>query len=101
MDTEGFGAQDATQDSDARVFVLACLLCSVLVYNSMGAIQESAISNLSFIANMSRHIQMSSSQSGAPNDVADVFPAFLWILRDFTLTMRDEVQRRRMWMAAP
>ena len=33
MDTEGFGAKDASQDSDAKLFSLATLLCSLLIYN--------------------------------------------------------------------
>ncbi len=33
LDTEGFGAPGASVDSDAQVFALASLLCSLLVYN--------------------------------------------------------------------
>ena len=33
LDTEGFGAPGATVDSDAQIFALASLLCSLLVYN--------------------------------------------------------------------
>jgi hypothetical protein len=36
MDTEGFGAPGATVDTDAQVFALAVLMCSLLVYNRLG-----------------------------------------------------------------
>eukprot|EP01138_Halocafeteria_seosinensis_P006162 gb/GECG01006301.1/.p1 GENE.gb/GECG01006301.1/~~gb/GECG01006301.1/.p1 ORF type:complete len:198 (+),score=25.44 gb/GECG01006301.1/:1-594(+) len=58
MDTEGLGSMDTSQEHDARVFALATLLCSHLIYNSVGAIDEDALGNLSFIANLSRHIQV-------------------------------------------
>ncbi len=38
---------------------MAVLLCSTLVYNSLGSIDENAIANLSFIAQLSKHIRIS------------------------------------------
>lgn len=73
MDTEGLGSAGSkgsvTEDHDARIFALATLLSSLLVYNSVGVIDEDAISNLSFIANITRHVQVKStnpSSSSAP-----------------------------------
>jgi hypothetical protein len=43
LDTEGIGAAGATAEHDARVFSLATLICSLLIYNSVGAIDEDAI----------------------------------------------------------
>ncbi len=83
MDTEGFGASDATVDSDAKLFSLATLLCSLLIYNrcphpcrrvhvrfsrvmlgvcSVGAIDEEAITSLAFIADLTKHIHTKMSQ---------------------------------------
>ena len=55
LDTEGIGGTRATVEYDTRIFSLAVLLCSTLVYNSLGSIDESAISNLSFVANLPAH----------------------------------------------
>ena len=67
MDTEGLGSAGSkgsvTEDHDARIFALATLLSSLLVYNSVGVIDEDAISNLSFIANITRHVQIKSSNN--------------------------------------
>ena len=61
LDTEGVSSTEANAEHDARVFALAVLLSSVVIYNSVGVIDEDAISGLGFIANLTRHIQ---AQSG-------------------------------------
>ncbi|KAL3658055.1 hypothetical protein V7S43_016899 [Phytophthora oleae] len=95
LDTEGMGGLEASQQYDARIFSLATLLCSKLIYNSQGSVDEKAISGLSFIANLAKHIKVSASGEGAGED-EDVmqfhsfFPSFLWVVRDFTLELVDE-----------
>lgn len=59
------GAAGSTAEHDARVFSLATLLCSVLLYNSVGAIDEEAVQSLSFVANLTKHIQLRSGAGGA------------------------------------
>ena len=49
LDVEGFGSMEKGSDYDSRVFSLATLLCSRLVYNSKGSIEESAIQSLAFV----------------------------------------------------
>ena len=95
IDTEGFGAFDEDQNHDIRIFTLAILLCSYFVYNSLGSIDENAIQSLSFVINLSKHIQMKNTHNGNfndtdPEDLANLFPSFLWILRDFSLQLVDE-----------
>ena len=41
LDTEGIGGTRATVEYDTRIFSLAVLLCSTLVYNSLGSIVHS------------------------------------------------------------
>lgn len=53
VDTEGLGAFDEEQNHDTKIFLLALLLSSLLIYNSMGPIDENAISNLSLVVNLS------------------------------------------------
>ena len=95
LDTEGLGGLEADAHYDTRIFSLATLLCSTLVYNSLGSIDESAISNLSFVANLSRHIRVSDhGDSGASeldaHEFHKFFPSFVWVVRDFALDLVDE-----------
>jgi hypothetical protein len=95
LDTEGIGGVEGDAKYDARIFSLAILLCSTLVYNSLGSIDETAISNLSFIAQLSNHIKITSSNPNAKDDEEDaaeffkIFPSFIWVVRDFALQLVD------------
>eukprot|EP00741_Cyanophora_paradoxa_P011792 tig00020563_g11396.t1 len=93
VDTEGLGATDNTQSHDARIFSLAVLLSSLFVYNSAGPIDEHAIQNLSFVANLTRHIHVKSRPTGDVDDGLEFhayFPSLLWVLRDFGLELKHE-----------
>jgi hypothetical protein len=110
IDTEGIGALSADHTHDTRIFTLALLLSSLFVcahpmppspqqypptnarrYNSTGAIDEAALSNLGLIVNLTKHIQVHSGTKGEDDgsDFATFFPEFLWILRDFALILKD------------
>jgi hypothetical protein len=43
VDSEGIGAFNEDQNHDTRIFLLALLLSSYFVYNSMGSIDENAL----------------------------------------------------------
>ena len=58
LDTEGLGGLEVDQKYDVQIFALATLLCSHLVYNSLGSIDENTINNLSFVANLSQYIRV-------------------------------------------
>ena len=102
LDTEGIGDTKSSSDYDTRIFSLAVLLCSTLIYNSLGSIDESAISNLSFVANLSQHVQVKAKQSSEgetdtgteieseSNALSSFFPSFMWVIRDFALELVDE-----------
>jgi hypothetical protein len=64
LDTEGIGSPGSTPEHDARIFSLAVLLSSLLVFNSLGAIDEESLGTLSFVAQLSQLIQ------AAPDRVA-------------------------------
>ncbi len=53
IDSEGIGACSEDQNHDTRIFLLALLLSSYFIYNSMGTIDENALQNLSLIVNLS------------------------------------------------
>ena len=86
IDSEGIGGLDEDQNHDMRIFTLALLLCSFFVYNSMGSIDESALSNLSFVTNISKHIATST-------DLTNHMPKFMWVVRDFSLQLVDEKEK--------
>ena len=96
MDTEGLGAVNATDTHDSRIFALALLLSSYFIYNSVGTIGEAAISTLSLVANLSKHIRLQSSDESSAAELAEYFPDFMWVVRDFALELVDEKGDRIM-----
>ena len=68
MDTEGLGALDEDSNHDVRIFSLAILLSSYFLYNSMGSIDENALSQLSLVINLTKNIQV---KSGGMNEDVD------------------------------
>lgn len=92
IDTEGLGAYDEDENHDAKIFLLAMLLSSLLIYNSVGTIDENALNSLSLVINLSKKIQLKAGGSESQEDVdalAKMFPSFLWVLRDFALKLVD------------
>lgn len=92
IDTEGIGALDEDQTHDTRIFTLAILASSCFIYNSVGSIDENAIQNLSLVVHLTKHIQLSTgsnTEEQDPDKIANYFPSFFWVVRDFTLQMTD------------
>ena len=90
IDSEGIGALDESTDHDTRIFSLAVLLSSHFVYNSVGAIDENALSNLSLVVNITKHIHLNSSgPKEGQGSYSEYFPEFMWVVRDFTLRLVD------------
>ena len=58
IDTEGLGAFDEDDNHDTKIFLLALLLCSQLIYNSVGSIDENVLNNLSLVVNLSKSLQI-------------------------------------------
>ena len=54
VDSEGIGAFNEDKNHDTRIFLLALLLSSYFIYNSMGTIDETALQSLSLIVNLSK-----------------------------------------------
>ncbi len=95
MDTEGLGALDEDSNHDVRIFSLAILLSSYFIYNSMGSIDENALSQLSLVINLTKNIQVKSggmNEDVDPEELAQYFPSFMWVVRDFTLQLVDSEQ---------
>ena len=88
IDTEGFGGMDENANHDSRIFLFSLLLSSYFIYNSVGSIDENALTTLNLIINLAKEIQTKSNSKNG-EDIAS-FPAFLWVVRDFTLMLQDK-----------
>ena len=92
IDSEGIGAFDEDENHDTKIFLLALLLSSFFIYNSMGTIDENALNNLSLIINLSKELQIKSEtllEDSEPEEISKYFPSFLWVVRDFALRLSD------------
>lgn len=84
IDSEGLSSFQQDTNTDSQLFALTLLLSSVLIYNSVGAIEESVIDNLAVVSHLSKVLQ---GRAG-PNDTLHMYsPDFYWILRDFSLQL--------------
>ena len=72
LDTEGIGGIDVDAKYDARIFSLAILLSSTLLFNSMGNLDEKALSNISFISQIAEHIHVSADTNTKMNKVIHI-----------------------------
>lgn len=87
LDCEGAGNTQRDRDHDARLFALAVLLSSFLVFNSRSVINEGAIQALAVAASLAQHVHKQHKEKSPGQNMS---PAFLWVLRDFTLALEDE-----------
>ena len=98
IDTEGLGAYDEDINHDSKIFLIAILISSLFIYNSIGTIDENALSNLSFILNLSKSLKLKNNEDININNISDIntdnelakyFPILFWVLRDFSLKLED------------
>ena len=95
LDTEGLNAPSASKDHDARIFSMALLLASVLVYNTQHVIKEDSISTLGFVTRLTQHLDMGDTDVIAAEGAAGAsagqgfLPSLLWLVRDFALQLKS------------
>ncbi|XP_067831330.1 guanylate-binding protein 1-like [Heptranchias perlo] len=90
LDTEGLGdVEKGDEKNDSWIFALAVLLSSMLVYNSLGTIDEYALQKLHYVTELTELIKVKSA-GGVDESLEFVrfFPAFVWSVRDFTLELK-------------
>ena len=85
VDSEGIGGLDEDNNHDMRIFSLALLLSSYFLYNSVGSIDENALSSLSLVVNITKHIHLKSTDIDDSSELSDYLPSFMWVVRDFAL----------------
>ena len=90
IDTEGLGAYDEEINHDTKIFLIALLMSSLFIYNSIGTIDENALNNLSLILNLSKSLKLKNENIiNEDNEFAKYFPILFWVLRDFSLKLED------------
>ena len=93
IDTEGLGAYDEEINHDSKIFLIAILISSLFIFNSFGAIDETAMNSLSFVLNLSKTIKIKNAnlnKNENESELAQYFPTLLWLLRDFSLKLEDK-----------
>ena len=58
IDTEGLGSLEEDVNHDAKIFALALLVSSILIYNSVGSIDDEAIQRLGLVIQLSKYIDI-------------------------------------------
>jgi hypothetical protein len=87
LDSEGSASLNRDNNNDVKVFTLANLIASYLIFNSVGAIDEKSIGELNVVTQLSKNIILE-EHSDLRNNEENLYrymPKFLWVIRDFTL----------------
>lgn len=83
VDSEGIDALDVESEHDVKIFALAVLLSSTLVYNSMSHLDEAAVQTLSLMTKVAESVGEGRSDHH-----------LYWVLRDFRLQLVDADGKR-------
>lgn len=106
LDTEGFYGERATQLYDARIFAVATLLSSHLIYNTLRTLGDTQ--SVSALANLAKQAQVFNLQnwlhsgdmaSGQPSLLANMdpslllktldFPSLTWVVQGFDIDLES------------
>jgi hypothetical protein len=99
IDSEGLGSTDQHATFDTQIFSLSILLASLFVLNTQGTINETSLEQLELVVQMTDRIRAKeeakgksaadTSEHASLSSLAQFFPSFLWVLRDFTLELQN------------
>ena len=92
LDTEGLGSFNRQLMLDTKIFTLSLLLSSYFIYNSMTALDETALESLSLVVHLTKYIHVKTQPSNVeedPSAFSTYFPFFMWVVRDFALRLID------------
>jgi len=81
------GSLEEGESTDLKIFLLALLFSSHLIYNSTGSIDEQAIESLSLVIQLANVLQRQDRYD--TQELVNTFPSFLWLIRDFSLKLED------------
>lgn len=92
LDTEGLAdPQKADEAHDTRLFSLAVLLSSTLIYNNSGVFNNDSLEKLSFVTKLTETVRVDGTMTTEDNaDLMRILtPTFVMCLRDFYLELED------------
>ena len=94
VDTEGLGDTNKGQNNDLRIFTLAVLLGSHLIFNIMRNLDSTLLDQLKLVTHMSAKIRISNAEEHQPDKVGakmykEIFPSLMFLIRDSELEVVD------------
>ncbi|XP_035685285.1 guanylate-binding protein 2-like [Branchiostoma floridae] len=94
LDTEGFAANNISENYDAKIFAVSTLLSSYLIYNSVKIIDQADIDYLEVLARRTQLFALRSQMSRSKwaddfNHDLLSFPPLLWVVQDFAQLLGD------------
>jgi hypothetical protein len=95
LDTEGFAASNISETYDAKIFSVATLLSSYLIYNSVKIIDQGDIDYLELLARRTQLFALRSQMTKSKwfeefNHDLLRFPPLVWVVQDFVQQTADE-----------
>ncbi|XP_071948845.1 guanylate-binding protein 6-like [Antedon mediterranea] len=95
LDTEGFAANNVSESYDAKIFAVATLLSSYLIYNSVKIIDQADMDYLELLARRTQLFALRSQMSRAKwasdfNHDLLTFPPLMWVVQDFVQAIGDD-----------
>lgn len=86
LDSQGMGSPENDQNFDSRIFSICVLMSSLVIYNSIGAIDEGALESIELVGHLAKEIKLEDAKGKV---CTSLFPSFFWLLRDFSLRLED------------
>lgn len=89
FDTEGFAANNVSENYDAKIFAVSTLLSSKLLYNSVKIIDQSDVDYLELLARRTQLFALKAQMSPVKNWTENFstkllrFPSLIWVIQDF------------------
>lgn len=99
LDTEGFAANNVSENYDAKIFAVSTLLSSQLLYNSVKIIDQSDVDYLELLARRTQLFALKAHMSPKKNWTSDFstqllqFPSLIWVIQDFVQETNGEACR--------
>ncbi|XP_061436652.1 guanylate-binding protein 1-like isoform X2 [Lethenteron reissneri] len=89
LDTEGLGdPEKANEEHDIWLFIMAVLLCNVLVYNTEKTLDNTSLEQLRYVKNMSEHVRSQiSPEDEKPSVMESHLPSLVVCVRDCALKL--------------
>ena len=89
LDTEGIDAVGASETMAMSMLTLTTLLSSFLIYNSKKVPQKVDLNKMRCFSQLSASLLFQCGESVGKKVKRELFPHFLWLLRDVSLKMTD------------